>query len=193
MTKLFSLILISLVSSFSFAQETAQTLPPGPMFGGVAGFRQTTVEVDSPDTADSNVGVQAGMLFYNPIGSMWEARVGALYGQRNFSVKSGTTDISAKLGYLDVPLTVGFAPSPAISMFGGFLFALNVEKSCTSNAGACSLSGVNGFDTALTFGGSMKIAETVGIEVFYEKNTGKLADGVVSASSAGINLVYLTE
>jgi hypothetical protein len=166
------------------------------LVGWGVGFRQTSLAGKDGFTVDSNLGLQAGALYFGPLTSNLEMRAGAFISQRNFSIKptgagsSSKTDYS--LTYIDVPAALGWSPNKAMTLFAGPLLNLNVSKQSSSGADSLDNAGIKSFGLGLTAGVTAKFASDYGLEVFVER-PGTLSDNTSNPMSVGVNFLVLIE
>jgi hypothetical protein len=188
MQTVFFLILIISCGFSQFSQAQ--------MVGWGVGFRQTNLKADSGLTVDSNLGLQAGVLYFGPLTSNLEIRAGAFISQRNFSVKPTGASSSLKsdfnLTYIDVPATVGWAPSKTMTLFAGPLLNLNVSKQSSAGSDSLDNAGIKSFGLGLTAGLTAKFASDYGLEVFIEQ-PGTISDNTSNPMSVGVNFLILIE
>jgi hypothetical protein len=182
---IFFTLLILVFSQGVFAQKVGIAL----------GTSQTNIETDTGVEAQSEGGLLGGALFYNNFGDTMLQRIGVLYAQKNFSMTSASVKNNVNLSYLQVPLTIGFVMNPNFSFFGGVALNLNVGKSCSygNSSSACTVKGVKSADFGLNFGINLTFMDEFGLEIFYDRTTGKIMDGTTGASTVGVNLLYLIE
>lgn len=90
-------------------------------------------------STDSKVGFQAGVYADLPLGGGFAFLPEVMYSQKGGKVKEtfagNTAEFDSKVGYLDVPILIGFRPSPELTIFAGpqASFLLSQESSFKVN------------------------------------------------------------
>lgn len=78
---------------------------------------------DQSYSTDSKVGFQAGVYADLPMGGGFAFLPEVIYSQKGGKIKetigANTTEFDAKLGYLDVPVLIGYRPTPELTIFAG--------------------------------------------------------------------------
>ena len=130
MKKLFIIGLGLTLSGLAFqtkAQTSQATANDQMRFGIKAGANlmnmgKMTVGDQSYST-DSKVGFQAGVYADLPMGGGFAFLPEVIYSQKGGKIKetigANTTEFDSKLGYLDVPVLIGYRPTPELTIFAG--------------------------------------------------------------------------
>jgi len=146
MKKLFIIGLGLTMSSLAFQSkaQTSQSAANDQMrFGIKAGanlMNMGKISIgDQSYSTDSKVGFQAGVYADLPLGGGFAFLPEVIYSQKGGKVKetfgNTTSEFDSKVGYLDVPILVGYRPTPELTVFVGpqASFLLSQESSFKVN------------------------------------------------------------
>lgn len=184
----FTVIAISIVvSAFSnvvLAQKAGVTF----------GLSQVQIEGKSGVSVDSNGSYQAGALFYQPMAENISLRMGAFFMKELLTISASGVDTKLDLLNVNVPLTLGYGFTERFLLFAGPVLSVNASKSC-KNTSTCNVSDlkVKGTDVLLSLGGHFQLTEVLGMEVTYDRMSGKPFEGASSGQTFNVNFQYLIE
>ncbi|MFP5518956.1 MAG: outer membrane beta-barrel protein [Bdellovibrionia bacterium] len=175
MKMLISLVLMQFAVSLALANDVAIEV----------GVRSQSGDVESPATAKSQLGYQAGATTAFELSGPWYLRTGMLYTQRNLTVENGA-DFKYSLNYLDVPVTALYKFEDYAGVFAGVNVSLLFDKSCSG--GGCKVEDAKSLMTPFTFGAAFKFAPQIGGTIYFETAPGEAAKGLENFRAIGANI-----
>lgn len=152
-----------------------------------AGIRQQNGDtVNSANELDSKMNFQLGLSGFLPIAGQWAFRTGLFYTQRNVELKSGGQTYDVDFSTIDIPVTAMYKFEDYAGIFFGLNLVSNLDSS-VSNGGP--LTGVESMQTPFVIGAAFKFAPQFGASVYYEFNSGDVADELDNFRAIGANLM----
>ena len=149
-----------------------------------AGVRSQNGNVSGSDT-NAMIGYQFGVTGAFPIAEILSFRTGFLYTQKNFEVEGTAGAGDYKFTYVEVPATLMLKFTEYAGAYAGVALSLNLDDEC----GAASCTGTESVVTPILIGASFKFAPQLGLNLYYETITGKVANGVDDLRAVGANLM----
>ena len=130
MKRLFIIALSLAAGSLSFkasAQTTQTAANDQTRFGIKAGANMTKISkytfLDQDYSTDYKAGFQAGVYANLPLGGGFAFLPEITFTQKGFKLKEtaggNTGEINSKINYLDIPVLIGYRPSPEFTIFAG--------------------------------------------------------------------------
>lgn len=174
--KIISFIIMNIFAVSAFASDVAMEL----------GVRSQSGDVQSPASAKSQLGLQAGATAAFELSGAWNFRTGMLYTQRPLTVESSNVETKNSMNYLDVPVTVLYKFEEYAGVFGGVNLSLLFDKSSGVNDAKSLL-------TPLVFGATFKFAPQIGGTIYFETAAGEAAQGLENYRAIGVNLAVSFE
>lgn len=152
-------------------------------YGLEVGVRQQSGDVDSPLSADSQMGMQFGAYVHAPLSGPLHLRSGMLYTQRPLVVKNGVADNKVSMNYLDIPVALMYKFEEYAGIYAGVVLAMNLDK----KADVGSIDNVKSPYTPLILGAAFKFHPNLGANIYFESG-GDVADGLKNYRAVGANL-----
>lgn len=149
-----------------------------------AGVRSQNGDIAGADT-DAKIGYQFGVTGAFPIADMLSLRTGFLYSQKNVEVSGIPGAGDYKFTYVEVPATLMFKFTESAGAYAGVALSLNLDDEC--GAGSCT--STESVVMPILIGAAFKFAPQLGLNLYYETITGKLASGVDDFRAVGANLM----
>jgi hypothetical protein len=151
-----------------------------------AGIRNQNGDVDGGDT-NAKIGYQLGLSAAFPIADKLSFRSGLFYSEKDFELKATSTTASQniKFSYVEIPATFELKFLDYAGVYAGVNLSMNLDNDCGSN----SCHNVQSFVTPIVIGAAFKFAPQLGADVFFEDQSGKVADGIKNLKAVGVNLM----
>jgi hypothetical protein len=183
--------MIRLLILASMFLSSLATAAPANLVGVEVGFRSQSGDATATGASStSKTGFSVGGLGeFGGKGSEWKLRTGLFYTQRPLTVESGGTSVDLSMTYFDLPIQALYRFEDHAGVFAGPVIAMLLEK----KASAGSITGANGMLIPIQLGGTIRFMPDIGITLFYEMASGKIADGVENYRAVGANLVFSFE
>ena len=152
MKKLIILSALGLTLTAGLNTATAQSTTP--RIGIKAGANYMTLgQLEAGGATynyDYRFGFQGGLMADLPLSSQLSFMPQVLYAQKGGTVKAtvgGTTgEIKTRINYLDVPLLIGFKPSPEVTLFAGPQVAFLLSQSSDTYVNGAATSNTTNTD-----------------------------------------------
>jgi hypothetical protein len=134
------IIALCLVTGIGYAQDNRSTIGFGPKVGiNMANVYDTEGE---EFTADSKLGLAAGIFISIPIGTYFGIQPEVLYSQKGFkatgSVLGSNYSFDRTLNYIDVPLLIAIKPVKILTILAGPQYSYLISKKDEFNSSALS-------------------------------------------------------
>lgn len=148
------IILSALGLTLTAGLNTAKAQSTSPRIGIKAGANYMTLgQLEAGGATynyDYRFGFQGGLMADLPLSSQLSFMPQVLYAQKGGTVKAtvgGTTgEIKTRINYLDVPLLIGFKPSPEVTLFAGPQVAFLLSQSSDTYVNGAATSNTTNTD-----------------------------------------------
>lgn len=175
---------------------TFSTLAQAQRAGITLGLSQLEAEAQSGVDVSSDGSTYVGALFYQPMTEQLEVRLGAFWAQQTWNLKKDNAETTLRLSKINVPLTAGFRFGERFLLFAGPVLSLNGETSCDISSGAkCNDSDmkVRGTDVLLSLGANFQLMSELGMEISYDRMSGKPFEGATGGHMINFSVQYVIE
>jgi hypothetical protein len=185
---LISFAMVFLLSTSALADDFAVAL----------GYRSNTADIDGTvgtSSVDTKGGAALGVIGIFDLSEKFQGRLGFLYNQRNFTIKTGAASTDINLAYIDVPVTGVYRFADYAGVFAGPVLTLLASKEIKNTAGTATFSkSPESLNLGLQFGATFKFAPQMGAEIYYELIPGAFApDHLKAAKTVGLNFLVTFE
>jgi hypothetical protein len=158
-------------------------------FGVEIGIRQQSGDVSGGGSTSSQTGIQGGVVGAFEINGPLYFRTGMLYTQRPLTV-DGAPDVRVSLNYVDIPIELMYKFQDYAGVFAGVVAALNLDHSADHGY---TVTGTKSSILPFIFGATFKFAPQFGGTIYYETQSGDVADGLKDYRAVGANLLITFE
>lgn len=177
----------SILSLFLAAPAFADVSYSMPAVEG--GFKWNSMDFDGSSSNKQTLAFQMGGSLVVNFNQDFGLKTGLFYSERTFkSDFTGVGSIDGKITYADIPLLLMFKLEDYAGLYAGLTLANKIGDECNS-CGGSDLTGIKSLVTPITIGGQFKFSEYLGLNIFFETVSGKLADNIKASRGIGANLL----
>ncbi len=149
------------------------------------GFKWNSMDRDTSTSNKQALGLQFGGSIVVNFNQDFGLRTGLFYSERPFKNEFGTTDVTGKITYADIPLHLMFK----LEDYAGIYLGPSIATKIGDEVSVGSLTGVNSMIIPITFGAAFKFQENMGLNIFFETIGSKLANGITASRGIGANFM----
>lgn len=179
MKKLLACLLV-LASTKAFA-EISYSMPALEL-----GFKWNSMDADGASSNKQTLGWQMGGSVVLNLNEEFGLRTGLFYAERPFKNEFAGSEVTGKITYIDVPAHFMFK----LEDYAGVYLGPSLSMKLGDEVSVGSLSGVQSMIVPITFGGSFKIQENFGMNIFFETIPSKIATGITASRGIGVNVFF---
>ncbi len=151
-----------------------------------AGFKWNSMDRDGASSNKQTLGFQMGGSVVLNLNEDFGLRTGLFYSERPFKNEILGTEVKGKITYAEAPVHFMFK----LEDYAGIYLGPSISMKLGDEVSPGTLTGVKSMVIPITFGGSFKIQENFGLNIFFETIPSSVADGITASRGIGINLFF---